>query len=243
MQTLGTSWGNAAYSQRSGSDEGPTLVFLHGTGCDSIDWRGLQRHLPSTISTVSFDFRGHGESSVPDEDFDFSDLTSDIHLLLEILAVNKPLIVGHSLGGMVGIELSTMRSLAGLVLVEGWTRLVHARAAYQTGPRFGSLTAEQIQEVERKRDATMARFTGDQWRAFWHSVTAYDGSTALDTIECPVFELYGTDHARPDTRERLGVPERSNIHFEWIESCGHYIHYERPESVAKICIQAHQTCR
>jgi pimeloyl-ACP methyl ester carboxylesterase len=105
------------------------------------------------------------------------------------------------------------------------------------------LTADQIQEIESKRDATMARFHGDVWRAFWHSVTAFDGSSTLDTIECPVFELYGTYHARPDARERLGVPERSNIHFEWIEDCGHYTHYEQPESIADICSRAHQMCQ
>ena len=109
METFGTSWGDQAYERREG--DSPTLVFLHGTGCDSADWHAVLRHLPSGLDTLSIDFRGHGESSVPDEDIEFRDLSLDIDLALEILHIERPIVVGHSLGGMVGIELSTRRTL------------------------------------------------------------------------------------------------------------------------------------
>jgi len=131
MKTLGTSWGNTAYERREG--DAPTLVFLHGTGCDSTDWHTVLRALPASIDTLTLDFRGHGESTVPDEDFEFSDLAADVNLTLEILHIERPIIVGHSLGGMVGIDLSTKRTLAGLVLLEGWTSLSVVVETYKKG--------------------------------------------------------------------------------------------------------------
>jgi pimeloyl-ACP methyl ester carboxylesterase len=240
METLGISWGNVAYSQSDGN--GPTLVFLHGTGCDSSDWHGVLRSLPPGIGSLCVDFRGHGESSVPDEDFQFSDLAADINLVLEILHVDHPLVVGHSLGGMVGIELATQCQLAGLVSIEGWTKLGLARNAFAKGRRWGKLTQEQIQEIDRKRDDTLARFGGDQWRGFWHTVQEFDGSHALETHDIPIWEIYGTHLANTDARDHLLIPDRSNIQVEWIDGCGHYIPHEAPEAIAEICQRAHTAC-
>jgi pimeloyl-ACP methyl ester carboxylesterase len=241
METFGTSWGNQAYERREG--DSPTLVFLHGTGCDSVDWHAVLRHLPSGLDTLSIDFRGHGESSVPNEDFEFRDLSLDIHLALEILHIERPIIVGHSLGGMVGIELSTRRTLAGLILLEGWTSLSVAGNAFEKGQRTGNLSDHQIGEIDRKREATLKRFGGDQWRGFWHTVKEFDGSAALEAIDIPVYEIYGSSLASPDSQSQLNIPDRSNIHVEWVEGCGHFLPHEVPEKVAEICRQAYAECQ
>ena len=88
----------------------------------------------------------------------------------------------------------------------------------------------------------MARFGGDQWRGFWHTVTDFDGSAALATIDAPVFEIYGTLGARTDASSRLGIPDRPNIRVEWIEGCGHYLPHAAPEKVAEFCRLAHDSC-
>lgn len=237
MDLLGTSWGNIAYRRTEGRT--PTLVFLHGTGCDADDWSGVLEALPSDIATLTLDFRGHGDSSVPDEDFQFTDLAADVNLALEILGVERPLIVGHSLGGMVGIELGKRKPLAGLVLLEGWTRLGVARKAFEDRQRLGKLTDEQIAEIDRKREATLARFGGDQWRGFWHTVREFDGEDTLSILDFPIWQVYGSHRANDDTLGHLAIPERPNIRVEWIEGCGHYLPHEAPDRVADICKRAH----
>jgi pimeloyl-ACP methyl ester carboxylesterase len=241
MDKLTTSWGDTAFERRNG--DAPTLVFLHGTGCDSADWRGVLNHLSSDIATLAIDFRGHGESAVPDEDFEFNDLAADVGLTLEILNVERPIIVGHSLGGMVGIDLLTKYPLAGLVLLEGWTRLSVVMEAYEKGPRLERMHPDRVQEIESKRDTTLSRFGGDQWRAFWHTVREFDGSAALESTDVPVFEVYGTLGAKPDAQSKLCIPDRPNIRVEWIEGCGHYLPHEMPEHVAQVCQRVHEACR
>ncbi len=241
MEMLSNSWGNLAYEHKEG--DAPTLVFLHGTGCDSTDWHAVLRHLPANLSTLLIDFRGHGESSVPNEDFEFRDLSADISLALEILHIERPIIVGHSLGGMVGIELSTRRTLAGLVLLEAWTSLSVVTRAYEKGQRYGSLNPDQIGEIDQKWENTMARFGGDHWRGFWHTVQEFDGAGTLEAIDAPVYEIYGTFRALPNAQSQLNIPDRRNIHVQWIEGCGHFLPHEIPEKVAEICRRAHESCR
>ena len=240
METLRTSWGDVAYDRRDG--DSPTLVFLHGTGCDSSDWNGVQRALPAGIATLAIDFRGHGDSSVPHEDFQFGDLSADINLALQILRVDRPLVVGHSLGGMVGIELATRCPLAGLVLLEGWTKLGLSRHAFARGRRIGILTPDQIVAIDRKREETLERFGGDQWRGFWHTVTEFDGTSALESIDIPVWEIYGCHLADDDAQDHLRIPDRANIQVEWIDGSGHYLPHEVPEQIAGICVRARAAC-
>jgi len=54
--------------------------------------------------------------------FSISDLVDDVLVLIESRRFEQLILVGHSLGGMVGIEVaSRSRAISALVLVEGWT--------------------------------------------------------------------------------------------------------------------------
>lgn len=240
MESINTSWGRLAYNRREGT--GPSLVFLHGTGCDADDWRGVIGRLPAGIDCTCIDFRGHGRSDVPAEDFQFSDFTHDVRLALEILDLDRPILVGHSLGGMVAIDVAGLRDVAGLVLLEGWTSLSVVTSAFERGQRFGQLGAPRIEEIEQKRDETLARFGGDQWRGFWQTVGEFDGSEILARLDIPIIEVFGTHWAKERTPSALGIPDRPNIRVEWIDGCGHFLPHEAPEGVASICVSARDAC-
>ena len=240
-ETLQTSWGTFGYER--GGDSLPALVLLHGTGCDSADWNGVLDHLPEEIARVAINFLGHGGSSVPDEDFQFSDLAADINLAMELLAIDRPVTLGHSLGGIVAIELASRRSLEGIVFLEGWTRLSVARNAFVKRQRFGKLTEEQTSLLDQKRERTQARFFGDQLPGFWHTVTEFDGLPILGSIDVPVWEDDGCGQAKDDTKEHFLIPDRPNIRVEWIDGCGHFLYLERPDAVAGIIARASATCR
>jgi len=211
-------------------------------GCDASDWSTVLQHLPNNIGTLAFEFRGHGQSSVPDEDFEFSDLSADIHLALEILNVSRPIVVGHSLGGMVGIELTTRRQLSGLILLEGWTSLATVKAAFDPTTQFGTLNPVQIRSIESNRDQTLARFGGDQWRGFWHTVQNFDGYAQLELLDIPVYEVFRSTAREPsETREKLRIPDTPAITMEWVDGAGHYLPHEVPSLVADLCKRMHQS--
>lgn len=232
-------WGSLAYDRRPGA--GPAVVFLHGTGCDNADWRDVLSHLPTALDLVAMEFRGHGGSSTPAAPFTLADLAADVLSLLTHLDLADAWLVGHSLGGMVALEAARQgAAVAGLVLLEGWTRLAVVREAFGPQHHFGGLSQAAREAVLAKFAATRGRFAEAGWEHFWRSVEAVDARACLETTTVPIVEVYGAGDALPGAAERLGVPARPNTRWEWVPGAGHYLPLEAPEAVARIITAAVQ---
>ena len=165
MTTIATDWGEMAY--RDSGSWIPPLLFLHGTGCDSLDWRPVTEKLPSNQRCIVPDFRGHGQSAVPTQPFTLADLAKDVLYLIDSLCLQGLVIVGHSLGGMVAMEVARRSScIGGLVLLEGWTSLASAGSAFDTGRFYGSLSQIKITQIQQKSEETRSRFKSEIWSNF-----------------------------------------------------------------------------
>jgi pimeloyl-ACP methyl ester carboxylesterase len=81
--------------------DGPTLLLAHATGFHGMVWSPLASELVSDFHCVSVDFRGHGDSSVPDHgSFDWAGFADDVLAVVADLGRPRPLYgVGHSKGG------------------------------------------------------------------------------------------------------------------------------------------------
>jgi pimeloyl-ACP methyl ester carboxylesterase len=239
MAILITQWGTQFYETRGTA--GPAVLFLHGTGCDSEDWHPtlaqIEAHLePLPLRAIVTDFRGHGRSSTPGSAFSLGDLGDDVLLLIEHLAVDDVVIVGHSLGGMVAMDVAGRSDLVrGLVLLEGWTSL-SAAEAFDEGRFYGRLAPRDIRAIQRRFDATRNRIAPEVWNAFWASVERFDASEYLESAQIPILEAYGSLGRREDTEQRLRVPPNPNIRWLWIPAAGHYLPHERPLDVADACV-------
>ena len=233
---------DAARGPRDGTaDSGagsPTLVFLHGTGCDSADWQEVLDRLPAGMRTVCMDFRGHGGSSVPSSAFTLEDLAGDVIELRRRLDLHAAVLVGHSLGGMVAMAAAARcQEIAGLLLLEGWTRLA-ASAAF-TGERFyGRLPPEAVRQIRQKAEATRRRFAAAVWDPFWRSVETFDASPWLARAEIPVLDVYGAMGRDGHTEDRLLIPKNPRILLRWVDDAGHYLPHECPREVARLCVEA-----
>jgi len=130
--SLRMSWGRMAYDERAGP--GAPLVCVHGTGCDRADWLPVAALLPGDLRLIAVDLRGPGESATPACAFSLADLAGDVLALLEALDLRGVWLLGHSLGGMIAIDLLPRTDrLEGAILLEGWTTLAASRAAYAEG--------------------------------------------------------------------------------------------------------------
>jgi len=233
MPTLALAWGDLAFEDRPG--EGTPLIFLHGSGCDSSDWTAVLPHLPTGRRSITLDFRGHGRSGTPTATFSMSDLADYALSLADHLHLDGFILVGHSLGGMVAMDLaSRCDRVASLLLLEGWTRLTCTRAF--TGNRFhGRLGPDAVTSIQQKNQATRARFAPGQWDAFWRTVSAFDATVFLQSASIPILEVYGDLGRTPDTQRLLAVPDNPHIHWHWLPGAGHYLPTERPDDVADLC--------
>ena len=221
----------------SGGDGFP-LLFLHGTGCDSTDWTGVHRNLSRRLRLISPDFRGHGQSDVPAAPFTIGDLAGDVLYLLNDLDLRSALLVGHSLGGMVAMEVARRSSrVSGLVLLEGWTSLSAASRAFDTGRAYGTLSDDAIARVQEKSSKTRARFEQGNWVHFWDSVQRFDAYAYLRSAQIPIVEVYGAMGRHERTAANLKVPRNPLIEWVWIPDAGHYLPHECPVEVADACMR------
>lgn len=227
------SWGEMAYLD-SGSST-PPLLFLHGTGCDASDWTPVIKRLPRNQRCIALDFRGHGRSTVPTQPFTFGNLAEDVEHLTNDLNLHELVIIGHSLGGMVAMEVARRSScVSGLVLLEGWTSLSSAGSAFDTGRFYGSLSQAMITQIQRKAEATRSRFQAEVWNDFWESVKNFDAYTYLQDAQIHIDEVFGSMGRNGLTEEKLHIPSNPNIHWAWIPNAGHYLPHECPTAVAKV---------
>jgi len=235
MLILESNWGEMAF-YASGAQSIP-VVLLHGTGCDSMDWGPVVRCLSGETRVVTMDFRGHGESSMPADHFTLEDLAQDVLMLGIKLGLEKMLLVGHSLGGMVALDAARLsKDVAGLVLLEGWTSLSVSVTAFDGFGRdrlYGSLDRESIERIKRKYDTIRRRFREPVWDRFQQSVGEFDGAQFLRGAQIPILEVYGAMGRNDRTQGNLGVPENPLIEWVWIEGAGHYLPHERPLEVAQ----------
>jgi pimeloyl-ACP methyl ester carboxylesterase len=240
MAKLVTAWGTQYY--RVEGTEGPPVLFLHGTGCDSEDWRATLNHLnpprrPARLRAVLLDFRGHGHSSTPEKPFQLRDLTNDVLFVLAHLGLDDVMIVGHSLGGMVALDAARKSDhVSGLVLLEGWSRL-RAADSFQGDRFYGYLDPPSIASIQHKADTTRRRFTPEVWAHFWRSVERFDATEYLAHTSLPILEVYGSLGKGPHTQTRLQVPDRPQTAWMWVPNAGHYLPHEKPEQVASACIR------
>jgi pimeloyl-ACP methyl ester carboxylesterase len=88
-------------------DEGvgdPALLFIHGWSSDHTFWRDQIPEFQKRHRVVAVDLRGLGESDAPDEDATIGQFTDDIAWLSRKIGLDKPVIVGHSMGGLIAFK-------------------------------------------------------------------------------------------------------------------------------------------
>jgi pimeloyl-ACP methyl ester carboxylesterase len=106
-----------------GRPERPAMVLIHGW-CDRSATMGpLAEAFTASHRVVRVDLRGHGGSDAPldEANYAITTLAEDLAALCEHLGVWAAVLVGHSLGGAVAVELAARRPelVAAVVALEG----------------------------------------------------------------------------------------------------------------------------
>jgi pimeloyl-ACP methyl ester carboxylesterase len=108
--------------------KGPPVLLLHGGACESSDWVETMVPLSDSYTFYAPDLVGYGQSERNRDGYHLSDFTDSTNGLIEALKLDTPLvIVGHSLGGRVALDIALMypgrvRKLA-LIDTTGFSRL------------------------------------------------------------------------------------------------------------------------
>jgi pimeloyl-ACP methyl ester carboxylesterase len=92
------------YYERAGSGE-PELLFVPGWCCDHTAFQPQFDHFAQTHSVTALDLRGVGQSDAPDDGYSIPELADDVAAFCTRVGIEHPVVVGHSLGGMVAVDL------------------------------------------------------------------------------------------------------------------------------------------
>lgn len=124
-------WGYAVASDGSplfyetfGASTGGTTpaLFCDGIGCDGYVWRYLREDLADRFG-IHPHYRGHGRTAPPRDPkrVTIEDLADDVATILDDVAVDRAVLVGHSMGVQVALETYRRHRdrVAGLILVCG----------------------------------------------------------------------------------------------------------------------------
>ncbi len=191
--------------------------------------------LDAALSVVVVDLRGHGGSWPPPTNGSIELFAQDVLHVVDRLSLSRIFIGGHSIGGMMALELARVRPqiLQGVISIEGWTNHHAQRDAFQDDT-MSTLSDRQLAERERLRQDVLHRWTKQQQTAFAAIWRTWDGFDVLQRTDLPILELYGDRGRERATHEQLHIPRRDNIELRWLAGASHSLPLERPREIARL---------
>jgi pimeloyl-ACP methyl ester carboxylesterase len=105
-----------------GSGSKSPILLVHGWGCSRSFMGRQQEFFGQTRRTIAVDLRGHGESDAPPEDYTVTNFADDLAWVCRELEIERPIVVGHSMGGTIALELGANHpgSAAAVVMVDSY---------------------------------------------------------------------------------------------------------------------------
>lgn len=91
----------------------PALVFVHGWCCNRCYWTAQLAARSHDALVVTVDLAGHGESGTTRNDWSITAFGTDVSSVVDELALDEVILVGHSMGADVVLE--AVRGLIGRV--------------------------------------------------------------------------------------------------------------------------------
>jgi pimeloyl-ACP methyl ester carboxylesterase len=106
---------------------------------------------------VTYDARGHGHSAKPSSRYGFGPVVADAIAVLRATRLRRPVVVGHSWGASVALDLAARhpRSVAGAVLVDGGISTLRGTMGWAAvkeqlaPPRLAGMPVEQFRGMIR----------------------------------------------------------------------------------------------
>lgn len=216
--------------------EGNTLLCLiPGSFDDERYWRKVASFLPNQYGVIIPMLPGHAGAGKPMPNSSIQEYAKLIWEILDHYGIEHFFIGGHSIGGMVAIEMLSARCdrILGVIACEGWTHHSVAEKAFH-GDVLGELTSKQRRERNQCRRETAIAFTPRQRKEFSKIWTRWNGLPLLLESELPILEVWGDRGLTPrPLLEKMMIPKKKNIKIVWIPDYGHCLPQIAPKLVAQ----------
>lgn len=104
VEVAGYRW----HVQEFGSSTAPPVLLIHGTGAASFSWRNVVPLLENRFRLLVPDLPCHGFTRpTASPDLSLEGMTTSIRSLMNMLALQPGIIIGHSAGAVIGVSLAS----------------------------------------------------------------------------------------------------------------------------------------
>ena len=224
------------YVEIAGRQGGPPLLILHGWGRTGAEWVQIARELGR--KTYVLDLPGFGGSSLPQvkDIFEYSELVVQFCKYLEL---DKVMIIGHSLGGRVGIVLASKYSelVAQLVLIDPAgvrPRSIKRASLKVISKLFGFVPASwRARIMYRAMDSDYRN--SPALRQLYRAVVSHDLRSNLSQIKCKTLVVWGEkDPILPLSLSKVYREKINDCQVRVVWEAGHDSHLSHPRELVRI---------
>jgi 3-oxoadipate enol-lactonase len=237
--------------EAAGDPAHPPLAFLHGIGGAARAWRAQLDFFGDRYRAIAWDMPGYG-GSAPPAAVSIASLAEALHDFLQQVGAIKPILVGHSIGGMIVQQLlATNSDIAGAAVLAqtspafgkpdgDWQKtFLDARLGpLDRGETMVSLAPTLVRELagddpdtggmDLARDC-MAAVPEATYRATMLALMGFDQRRALGSIAVPTLVLSGSkDRNAPASMMAKMATYIPSAKYVELEGAGHLVNLERP---------------
>ena len=240
-----------------GDEASPAVILIHGISNRADGWLTVIPALAESFRVLAMDLRGHGQSGHPASGYRHADYAADLQAVIEAYRLPAPLIVGHSLGGMVALHWATEHPDVAAALVIEESPLSVGPGAEATFAAWLSLSGMSLETVLATYRAEQPHLPPEQIQrraesmaetapAVFHEELATaragfdtDHIGPLAVIRSPVLLVHGDLEAGgmvplSDARQFAGTVPRSRV--ERLAGGSHHLHRDRSDAFLRLVI-------
>jgi 3-oxoadipate enol-lactonase len=250
LAPIKTKDGRLSY-EAAGNPSMPSLLFLHGIGGAGRAWRGQLDFFKDRYRAIAWDMPGYGRSA-PLPAVSIAALVEALQDFLQQVGATKPILVGHSIGGMIVQQfLAKHPGIASAIVLAqtspafgkpdgDWQKaFIEARLGpLDRGQTLASLAPSLVSELvgddpdiggmELARDC-MASVPEATYHATMLSMLGFDQRSTLKDIRVPTLLLSGSkDKNAPAPMMAKMATYIPSAKYVELEGVGHLANLERP---------------
>ena len=247
--------GRFAY-EAAGDPSGTPLIFLHGIGGAARAWRRQLAKFGDRFRAIAWDMPGYG-GSAPLASVSIAALAEALQQFLEQLGATKPVLVGHSIGGMIvqkwlvqphnlprAVVLAQTSPAFGKADGEWQKSFISARLGpLDRGETMKSLAPSLVKELvgddpdpngmELAREC-MGSVPEASYRAMMLALIGFDQRSTLGSISVPTLLLSGSkDNNAPAPMMAKTASYIPGAQYVELAGVGHLANLERPDAFDK----------